>query len=105
MDTVIDFVGVVQREVEDYARGEGWRSEIYAVSDTARQTYSVVVVPDLPRPFPARIIVMARIVGDYVVIDEDTTDRPLYKELIRAGIPQEKIICLYAGETLPEATA
>jgi hypothetical protein len=105
MELVIELAQAVQQTVEDYAAGEDWKAVSYPVSDTARQTYSVVVVPDLPRPFPARIIVMARVVGDYVVIDEDTTDRPLYKELIRAGIPAEKIICLYAGETLPEVTA
>jgi hypothetical protein len=40
-----------------------------------------------------------------VVIDEDTTDRPLVHELVRAGIPRERIICLYIGETLPEKRA
>jgi vancomycin permeability regulator SanA len=47
-------------------------------------------------------MVMARVVGDKVIIDEDTTDRPLWKELVAAGIPREQIILTYAGETLPE---
>lgn len=93
---------VVKREVEDYARGGWFQAEGYAVSDDVRQIYTVIVVPDLPRPFPARVVVMARIVGDYVVIDEDTTDRPLFDELERAGIPRERIVLLYAGQTLPE---
>jgi hypothetical protein len=41
-------------------------------------------------------------VGDKVVIEEDTTDRPLVNELVRAGIPREQIICTYIGEKLPE---
>jgi hypothetical protein len=105
MDRVATLTEVVQREVEDYARGDTWKAVTYPVSDTARQTYAVVVVPDLPRPFKARVVVMARIVDDYVVIDEDTTDRPLVHELVRAGIPRERIICLYIGETLPEKRA
>lgn len=44
---------------------------------------------------------MARVVGDMVVIDEDITDRPLVNELVRAGIPREKIVLLYAGEQVP----
>jgi hypothetical protein len=38
-----------------------------------------------------------------VIIDEDTTDRPLVEELIRWDIPREQIILAYAGETLAEA--
>jgi hypothetical protein len=104
MDRVIDLGAVVQREVEDYA-GPAIKAQMYPVSDHPRRTYTVVVVPDLPRPFKARVVVMARIVDDYVVIDEDTTDRPLVHELVRAGIPRERIICLYIGEQLPEKRA
>jgi hypothetical protein len=35
-------------------------------------------------------------VYDKVIIDEDVTDRPLWEELVRAGVPREKIICAYA---------
>jgi hypothetical protein len=41
---------------------------------------------------------MARVVGETVLIDEDITDRPLWEELVRAGIPRERIVLLYAGE-------
>jgi hypothetical protein len=46
---------------------------------------------------------MARVVGNKVIIEEDTTDRPLVEALIRCGIPREHIILVYAGETLAEA--
>lgn len=96
--SIKNLTGIVKREVEDYARGGWWKGASYAVSDQERQLYAVVFVPDRPRPFPARIVVMARVVGDSVIIDEDTTDRPL--ELVRAGVPRERIVLLYAGETL-----
>jgi hypothetical protein len=70
----------------------------------SRKIYAVVDVPDYPRKFPAQTIVMARILNGKVIIDEDTTDRPLWKELVRAGIPREQIILAYAGEALPEGT-
>lgn len=48
-------------------------------------------------------VVLARVVGDYVVIDQDTTDKPLVDALmINGGIPRERIILACAGETLPE---
>ena len=100
MDRVIDLTALVQREIEAYAT-PALKATTYPISDHQRRTYAVVVVPDRPRPFPARIVVMARIVNDFVVIDEDTTDRPLWEALVRAGIPRERIICLYAGEEIP----
>jgi len=75
----------------------------YALANTTEQTFAVVDVPDhYPRKFPAGLAVLARIEADVVFIEEDTTDRPLVDELVRAGIPREQIICTYLGETLPE---
>lgn len=101
MDRVMELIEIVQREVADYA-GPTYKGTTYYSQDDQHQLYSVIIVPDLPRPFPARIVVMARVIGDRVVIDEDTTDRPLYEELMRSGIPREQIVLAYAGETLPD---
>jgi XisI protein len=103
MDGVIpDLTTIVQREVEDYATGDWWEADAYAVSDKERNIYTVVVVPAYPRKFKAGLVVMARIIGDSVIIDHDTTDRPLFRELVAAGIPREQLILAYAGETVPE---
>ena len=53
------------------------------------------------RHYPASVVVLARIEGDTVIIEEDTTDRPLVDSLVHAGIPRAKIIRAYAGETVP----
>lgn len=103
MDQVKELTAVVQREVEDYARGGTSKAVTYPVSDTARQTYSVIVVPDHPRKYKSMVVVAARVVNDIVIIDEDITDRPLWEELVRAGIPREHIILAYAGEKVPES--
>jgi XisI protein len=61
-------------------------------------------VNDLPpRKRLAGVVVLARIEGDFIIIEEDTTDRPLVKKLVAAGIPREKIILAYLDETIPEA--
>ncbi len=98
----MDLTTTVQREVEAYNKARVWKGKGYSVADQGQQLYAVITVPDLPRPHPARVVVMARVVGDKVVIDEDTTDRPLYEALMHAGIPREKIVLLYAGETLSQ---
>jgi len=103
MDRVIDLAAVVQRVIESYA-GRALKAVSYPFADHQRRIYGVVVVPDHPRPFKSRVVVMARIVDDTVIIDEDTTDRPLVDELVKAGIPRDKIVLLYAGEPAPEKT-
>jgi vancomycin permeability regulator SanA len=103
MDRVIlDLSAIVQREVEAYAEGDWWEASAFAVSDTVRKVYTTVVVPAYPRKYKAGLVVMARVDGDRVIIEHDTTDHPLVEELIAAGIPREQIILTYAGESLPE---
>lgn len=60
------------------------------------------MVDDSAKRRPSHVVVMARIEGDYVIIEADRTDKPLVERLIDAGIPREKIIEYYAGEPLPE---
>ncbi len=104
MDNVrLDLAAIVQHVVEDYADGIWFKASAYAVCDTARQIYAAIVVPDYPRKFQAGLVVMARVVGDTVIVDHDTTDQPFYQELMRNGIPREKIVLLYAGEQAPVA--
>ena len=72
----MELTKILQHEVEEYS-GLSIKAKTFAISDTAKQTYSVIIVPDFPRKFEANIMVLARIVDDKVIIEEDTTDRPL----------------------------
>lgn len=102
MERVIELTQIVQREVGSYARSM-LKGKSYTLMNTGTQVFAVVDVPDhYPRKFPAGIVVLARVEGNIVIIEEDTTDRPLVDELIKAGIPREQIVCTYIGETLPE---
>jgi len=102
MDRLAELTSVVQHEVEDYARGETFGGFTYPITDVEKQAYTVLIVPDQPKKHHAVVVVAARIVNDKVIIDEDITDRPLWEELVRAGIPREQIILTYAGEKLPD---
>lgn len=94
---------VTRAEVEKY-EGVSFTSKAYTLFDDEKKLYAVVSVPHLPRPWPSRIIVMAQVVGDKVVIIEDITDKPLVNALMHnAGIPREQIVLAYQGETMPEA--
>lgn len=92
---------VVAETIQSYVGG-GFSLKTFLVTNPLDSTYAVLAADVPVHKRPAGIIVFARIVGDYVVIEEDTTDRPLVDKLTAKGIPREKIICAYAGESLPE---
>jgi hypothetical protein len=96
---------IVAREVADYARAQGYKDTAEYIEDANRQIYEVVIVPHPDHPLlkKPRLMILAKIIGNRVIIEEDTTDRPLYLELVRCGIPREQIILKYAGEKAPEA--
>lgn len=106
MESITRLTDIVQREVADY-HGSGLNAWTYYFEDVPNQAYAVVIVPlnRHSRKDKANVMVMARIIGDRVVIDDDITDRPLYVELMRAGIPREQIVLAYAGEQPPEQKA
>ena len=95
---------ITRHEVDQYA-GNSFKATYYTIFDDIQKLYVVVVVPDLPRPWPSRVVVMAQIVDDKVIILEDTSlDKPLVNALMaNGGIPREKIVLAYEGEIVPEA--
>lgn len=97
---------IVSREVELYA-GETHEAQIYPVLDDTSRTYAVVLVPEKSDLRPAWVLLMARVVGDRVLILEDTAlDKPLVDALmVNGGIPREKIVLAYKGEKMPAALA
>jgi hypothetical protein len=92
---------ILKREMKWYA-GPGLNSLAYLLSDDDAQIYAVNAFEYPIHDLPAGIVVMARIVGDTIIIEEDATDKPLVHRLEAAGIPREKIVLAYAGEALPE---
>lgn len=96
---------ITRREVARYA-GYSPMARLFPVLDDTHQTYVVIIIENDPALRPASAVVMARVVGDKVVIEEDTTDKPLYEALmVNGNVPREQIILAYAGETLPDEAA
>ena len=89
---------ITRREVERYVAT--WHEgDMYAILDDRQQRYIVVDVPHHPRPFPAGIVVLARVDSDHIIIEEDTTDKPLVNALmVNGGVSREQIILAYDGE-------
>lgn len=102
MERIEKLTEIVRREVADY-HGPALKATTYYLEDSANRMYAVIIVPEYeyPRKTKTGVVVVARIVDDTVIIEEDTTDRPLFEELMRAGVPREKIVLAYAGEKVP----
>lgn len=95
---------IVRTEVEKYGRS-GFNVRLFPICDDVRQYYTVNSLSHPERKRPMGVVVMARVVGDTVVIEEDRTDHPLVDALVQAGIPRHQIILAYAGETIPDLMA
>jgi hypothetical protein len=96
MERVVTLAEIVRREVAEY-NTLAWKAKSYFLEDSQNQVYAVVDIPesdhpDAPQPI---FIVLARVVGDTVIIHQDITDRPLYEALERAGVPRDKMVLAY----------
>jgi hypothetical protein len=87
---------IVQHELEQYA-GNTHDATLYAVSDTQQKIYTVICVPENEAERPAWVMLMARVIDNKVIVDEDTSlDKPFYEALMKnANIPREQIILAY----------
>jgi hypothetical protein len=96
---------ITAREVAKYA-GHTHNAAVYSILDDKQQRYGVVIVPEDEEERPAYMAVFARVVGEYVVIDEDgTLDKPLVNALMHnAGVPREQIVLAYEGERIPNTS-
>ncbi len=94
MERVIDLTAVVEREMANYVWDQD-DSKAYLMKNEAHQMYAVLIIP-VNKPQDSQIIIVAHIEGDKVVIDTDLTDKPLYKALLIAGVPETQIVRAYA---------
>jgi hypothetical protein len=96
---------LLKNVLDDRYAGGGFNLTSYLVANDEANAYAVLVVDSSAPKHEADIIVFARIMGEYIIIEADNTDRPLGDFLVAHGIPREKIICAHWGESLPDSKA
>jgi hypothetical protein len=97
-------IQILREEVEQYAAGgRGFNIRLFPLLDDERHVYAVNAV-DYPvrNAIAAGVVVLARIAGDKIVIEEDATDKPLVDALLARGIARESIVLAYKGEPIPD---
>lgn len=92
---------ILLEELNDYV-GRGANVVVLPVYDHERHTYALATVDYPKRQHPADIAILTRLVDNFVVIDEDLTDKKLVDALLHRGIPREQIVLVYEGETAPD---
>ena len=103
-----DMKVILHEEVRKYAgSGRGLNLRLFPMLDDDRHNYTVVAVDDPIRDQwddYAGVVVLARLVGDIIVVEVDATDKPLVDALLQRGVPRDKIVLAYAGEPRPDPT-
>ena len=97
-----NMVKILREEVEKYAGGgRGANILLFPLLDDINQTYAVNAVDYPTREQPAGVVVLARILANKIVIEEDMTDKKLIDALLQRGISRGDIVLAYEGEPLP----
>ena len=73
---------------------------IYPVLDDANKTYAVIVAENKRTQESVWILMMARVVSDTIVIEEDNSleKRLVGALMVNGGIARDKIVLAYKGE-------
>jgi hypothetical protein len=103
MENVLTLTDIIRDEIAWYAaNGTGINMRLFKSFDEVNQTYVVTSIMYPSYKESANVVVLVRIVGDIVVVEEDNTDRPVEQRLMRRGIPRDKIVLAYRGEPVPD---
>ncbi|MEQ8672663.1 MAG: element excision factor XisI family protein [Aggregatilineales bacterium] len=94
-----DLKSIVEHEMREYA-GEGINGQTYFTHDDQNNVMTIVFSGIANGKSFSTISIFARIVNDMIIIDEDKTNKPLVDALVQSGIPREKIVLSYAGESV-----
>ncbi len=99
MDTLREALG---QAMVGYA-GEALNGYSYLTSSVDHQVFAVVSIARLRDQRIVDASLIARIVNESIVIEQDINDKLLVDALIAAGVPRARIVLAYAGETVADA--
>jgi hypothetical protein len=92
---------ILEEAMRGYA-GKGANGYSYFMKDEVEQVMSVVAKFVFKGEHYVDTSILARIVADKIIIEDDKTNKPLVDALMQAGVPREQIVLVYAGEQAEE---
>ncbi len=85
---------ILLEEMQGYA-GEGLNAHSLLTQNELEQTYAVIDYADVRGKQIVSTVLVARIVGEQIVIDVDRNNKMLVDALLARGIPEEQIVRAY----------
>jgi len=99
MDAAASLKEILLEELEGYT-GEGLNDAAYLASNEAERIYTIVDFATVRGKRLVGTVLVARLVGDRVVIELDRHDKSLADALKARGVPEAQIMLAYQGETI-----
>ncbi len=94
-----DLAKILKETMADYAQ-EAVNGYTYLTSNEDDTFFSVIAVADIIGKKHVFMSLVAQIVGEMISIEHDANNKPLVDALVQNGMPREKIILTYLGESL-----
>ena len=94
---------IFRAAINGYA-GNALNGYSYLTVDGTQTVPSIVSVGDYKGKRIVEMGLIARIVENTIIIEQDLNDKPLVDALVQAGISRKQIVLAYAGEPLPTST-
>ncbi len=91
---------ILLEEMEKYT-GKGLNDYAYLTSNEADQIYTVVDIATIRDKRIVSTVLVARIVGQQIVIEVDHHDKQLVDALLAHDVPKAQIILAYRGDAVP----
>ena len=86
----------------DYA-GEGLNSYAYLMSNADDTAFSLIATASVRGIPSVNIGILARCESGLIIIERDMNDKLVVDALVQNGVPRDKIILAYVGETIATA--
>src|SRR5258708_31318623 len=93
MDTVDNLIQTVRREVSEYVRPSP-NATAYYVENGEQHVFAVLSVPTSD-PQRTSVVIMARLVDDFVVFESDKTNKPFYEAILQPGNSRQQIVLFF----------
>ena len=90
---------ILKKTLQDYA-GEGLNSYTHLMSNAEDTAFAVIASASIRGKPIVNTGILAQIEGDTIIIERDMNDKQVVDALVQNGVPREKIVLAYIGETL-----
>lgn len=91
---------ILLEEMQKYT-GKGLNDYAYLTSNESDQIYTVVDIATIRDKRVVSTVLVARIVGQQIVIEVDHHDKQLVDALLARDVPEGQIILAYRGDAIP----